>query len=165
MSSQLRRALDKALQEYALARVPCLEGARKVAILSMTAGWDGQSVERAALYTLDIEEDAGDAARAVDLSGQGLGLHLQEVPLWDVFQRLTCTAALWERDDWKPWDGDERLFHLKWMRGTRSAWRRWASGAPRSCRQPATRSAASLGRNLDALAPRLSFQPSRSSPQ
>ena len=59
----------------------------------MTAGWDGQSVERAALYTLDIEEDAGDAARAVDLSGQGLGLHLQEVPLWDVFQRLTCTVA------------------------------------------------------------------------
>ena len=93
ISSQLRRALDKAPREYALARVPCFEGARKVAILSMTAGWDGQSVERAALYTLDIEEDAGDAARAVDLSGQGLGLHLQEVPLWDVFQRLTCTVA------------------------------------------------------------------------
>ena len=129
MSLQLRWALDKALEEYALAEVPCLQDAKKIAVLSLIAGWDGQSFERAALYTLGIDDDAGDTARAVDVSGKGLGLYLQEVPLWNVFQRLTCTAALLERDDWKPWDGDERLFNLKWTRGPRGFWRRWASVA------------------------------------
>ena len=129
MSLQLRWTLDKALEEYALAEVPCLQGAKKAAVLSLIAGWDGQSFERAALYTLGIDDEAGDTARAVDLSGKGLGLYLQEVPLWEVFERLTCTAALWEHDDWKPWDGDERLFNLKWKRGPRGFWRRWPSVA------------------------------------
>ena len=97
MSLQLRWALDKALEEHALAEVPCLQGAKQTAVLSLIGGWDGQSFERATLYTLEIDEDAADTARGVDLSGKGLGLYLQEVPLWDVFQRLTCTAALWEQ--------------------------------------------------------------------
>ena len=50
---------------------------------------------------------------------------MREGPLPDVLEWLTYAAASHEREDWAPWDGDERVFIAKWTRGPRGVWRRW----------------------------------------
>ena len=125
MSWQLRWELDRALEAHALSEVPCFEGAKSAAILSMIAGWDGEWFEWAGLHTLGVNDDAGETKRGVELAGEEQDLYLREIPLWDAFQWLTYAAACSERGDWTPWDGDTRYFSVKWTRGPRRAWRRW----------------------------------------
>ena len=124
MSPQLRWVLERALERYALSRVPCIEGVKSAAVLSMIRGWDGKWFEGAGLHTRGVDEDGGDRKRGVEVSGEQLDHYLCEAPLWEVFQWLTYAACLM-REDWKPWEGDERWFTVKWTRGSRGAWRRW----------------------------------------
>ena len=95
------------------------------AVLSVIRGWDGKWFEGAALHTQGVDEDGGDRKRGVEVSGEELDLYSCEAPLWEVFQSLTCAACLM-RDDWKPWQGDEGCFTVKWTRGPQGVWGRWA---------------------------------------
>ena len=125
MSPHLRWSVQRALEDHALHRIVCYPRAKSVSVRCELQGWNGRWFERSELYTRGVHQEAGLDLHAVALAGDLSDLYMREGPLPDVLEWLTYAAASCEREDWTPWDGDERAFTAKWTRGPRGVWRRW----------------------------------------